>query len=84
MEEITVSMNGKKKQPRWMINLRERDGAWVCMVVVLALGIAAIGLMAFLNRLPSGSRYTYTTAKDIWYLEESEMQIAAPAAGESN
>ena len=84
MEEITVSMNRKKKQPRRTLNLRERDGAWVCMVVVLALSIAAIGLMALLNRLPSGSRYTYTTADDIWYLEDAEMQIAAPEAGESN
>ena len=84
MEEITVSMNRKNKRPRWLLSLRERDGAWMCMMVVLALSIAAIGLMALLNRLPSGSRYTYTTAKDIWYLEDSEMQIAAPVADESN
>ena len=84
MEEITVSMNRKKKWPRWLLSLRDKDGAWMCMAVVLALSIAAIGLMALLNRLPSGSRYTYTTAEDIWYLEDSEMQIAAPVADEPN
>ena len=51
------------------------------VIALLVLCFVAIGLMAFLNRLPMGSRYTYTTASEIWYLENSGMEIAAPEAG---
>ena len=53
---------------------------WLGVLALVALCVAAIGLMAFLNRQPFGSRYTYTTASDIWYLEESGIEIAAPLA----
>ena len=74
----------QKKLSQRQIRRQQKNRARVCVLAVLALSIAAIGLMALLNRLPSGSRYTYTTAEDIWYLENAEMQIAAPEAGESN
>ena len=80
-----VSMNReKKRQSRKQRSQSERNYARVCMIAVLVLSIAAIGLMAFWNRQPSGSRYTYTTAKEIWYLEDAEMQIAAPGADATN
>ena len=74
----------QKKLSQRQIRRQQKNRARVCVLAVLALSIAAIGLMAFLNRLPSGSRYTYTTASDIWYLEDSEMQIAAPGAEMTN
>ena len=77
-------MNREKKKRMQQLSRSEQKRARVCMIAVLALSIAAIGLMAFLNRQPAGSRYTYTTAEDIWYLENSEMQIAAPAADATN
>ena len=80
MEDFLVSMNRKKREAREQYTQLDPNRARVCMIVVLALSIAAIGLMAFWNRQPSGSHYTYTTASDIWYLEDSDMQIAAPEA----
>ena len=76
-----VSMNRERKKSK-KFSGQEKNRARVCVIVVLALSIAAIGLMAFWNRQPSGSRYTYTTASDIWYLEDSEMAIAAPGAAD--
>ena len=67
-----------KKKPHKRIKNWQGIGA----IALLVLCIAAIGLMAFLNRQPSGSRYTYTTASDIWYLKDSGMEIAAPQAAD--
>ena len=80
MEDFLVPMNKRKK--KLSRKQRERCGKRTLLGVIalVALCVAAIGLTAFFNRLPSGSKYTYTTARDIWYLSESEMEIAAPAA----
>ena len=69
----------KTKAPRKRARLRDYR-TQLCVVLILVLGFAAIGLMAFLNRQPYGSHYSYITAEDIWYLSGQEMEIAAPAA----
>ena len=73
---------GKKKLSRRQLRQQESNRTRTWVIVILALSIVAIGMMAFWNRQPSGSRYTYTTASDIWYLEDSGMEIAAPVAAE--
>ena len=77
-----VSMNkGKKKLSQRKKGQNSKRNVRLGVIALLVLCFVAIGLMAFINRLPSGSRYTYTTASDIWYLENAEMEIAAPEAG---
>ena len=75
------SMNREKTETQ-RFSGQDWNWAQICMIAILVLSIAAIGLMAFWNRQPSGSRYTYTKVEDIWYLEESEMAIAAPSVAE--
>ena len=83
MEDILVSMNrGKERLSKKKPQLRMRNWWGIGVIALVVLCVTAIGLMAFLNRQPFGSRYTYTTASDIWYLEESGMEIAAPQAAD--
>jgi len=46
----------------------------VALVMVCAGGIA---LMSVVNSDCAGSRYTYTTGNDIWYVENGEVEVAA-------
>lgn len=53
------------------------------VTLLFALCMTLIALMAVVNRLPIGNRYTYTEASDVWILDDSEMAIAAPEAAGS-
>lgn len=64
----------KQRQQRYM---------YLGLAGLMAACIAAIMLMGMVNREASASRYTYTTENDIWYLEEGEVQVAAPEAEET-
>ena len=72
---------GKQKFSQKRKSRHSKRNTRLGVIALLVLCFAAIGLMAFLNRLPFGSRYTYTKASDIWYLENAGMEIAAPEAG---
>ena len=74
--------SGKKRLSKRKARGRIRNWRGIGVIALLVLCFAAIGLMAFLNRQPFGSRYTYTTASEIWYLEESDVEIAAPEIGD--
>lgn len=52
------------------------------VLVLSAFCVAAIGLMAFWNRLPAARRYTYTTEGDIWYALGGGVEIASPGGEE--
>lgn len=64
----------RKQQQRYM---------YLGLAGLTAACVAAVMLMGMVNREAPGPRYTYTTENDIWYLEEGEVQIAAPAAEET-
>ena len=64
----------KKQQQRYM---------YLGLAGLTAACIAAVMLMGMVNREATGPRYTYTTENDIWYLEEGEVQVAAPTVEEA-
>lgn len=64
----------KQRQQRYM---------YIGLAGLMAACIAAVMLMGMVNREASASHYTYTTENDIWYLEEGEVQVAAPEAEET-
>ena len=76
--------SGKKRLSKRQPHRRIKNWRGIGVIALLVLCFAAIGFMAFMNRQPSGSRYTYTTASDIWYLENSNLEIAAPQAAAGN
>ena len=76
--------SGKKRLSKREPQGRARNWQGIGVIALVVLCFAAIGFMAFMNRQPSGSRYTYTTASDIWYLEDSNVEIAAPEMAAEN
>lgn len=73
----------KKKMSRAQRKKQQQRYMYLGLAGLTAACVAAVMLMGMVNREASGSRYTYTTENDIWYLEEGEVQVAAPAAEEA-
>lgn len=61
---------------------RRRQQHWTMAVVggLVGLCICGIFLMSVANRETAGSRYTYTTTSDIWYVDSEGLEVAAAAA----
>ncbi len=72
-------MSTKRRKAQYG-NYSRRDQRRVMsgVTMLFALCVALIAMMAVVNRLPIGSRYTYTEASDMWILEGGDMAIAAP------
>lgn len=68
----------KQKLTKRELLQRRQHRIQTATILLSVLCIAGIGLMAFLNRQPAGSRYTYTTGSDIWYVDDEGIEIAAP------
>lgn len=66
-----LSKAQRRKQQRRM---------YITVAAIAATCVGAIALMAMVNSEPTGSRYTYTTKNDIWYVNGSEPEIAAAVA----
>jgi len=73
---------GLTKAERRRIKRQER----LMKITVAAVSIGCIGalaLMPLLNSAERGSRYSATTADNIWYVEEGSMEIAAVSREEA-
>ena len=72
--------NKKKKMTRAQRKRQQQTRMYLGLAGLLAACVAAVMLMGMVNSEASGPRYTYTTEDDIWYVNEGEVQVAAPEA----
>ena len=68
---------------RAQLKKRQQKYMYLGLAGLVAACIAAVMLMGMVNREAPGPRYTYTTESDIWYLQDGDVQVAAPVAEET-
>ena len=70
----------KRKMSARARKMRQQRYMYVGLAGLMAACVAAVLLMGMVNSEAPGPRYTYTTENDIWYVNNGEVQVAAPAA----
>ena len=67
----------KKRLTGKQIRKRRQNLMFLGLLVLTMACTGGFALMTLLNSEPSGSRYTYTTENDIWYVQGGEVAVAA-------
>lgn len=80
---VSYKKTKKNKMSRAQRKRLQQKRMYLGLAGLVAACVAAVMLMGMVNSEASGPRYTYTTEKDIWYVEDGEMQVAAPVAEEA-
>lgn len=73
----------KNKMTRAQRKRQQQRYMYLGLAGLTAACVAAVMLMGMVNSEAPGPRYTYTTENDIWYVEQGEVQVAAPVAEEA-
>lgn len=74
----------KKKMTRAQRKRQQQTRMYLGLAGLLAACVAAVVLMGMVNSEAPGPHYTYTTEKDIWYVNGGEVQVAAPEPEEAS
>ena len=65
----------KKRLTGKQIRKRRQNLMFLGLLVLTMACTGGFALMTLLNSEPSGSRYTYTTENDIWYVENCSFAV---------